>query len=66
METPHSTIKGLTPKKENPTGSNHNNSTKFKIGQTVIVKNHAWHTFKPKYVFDYKVLKYLMTTHFCS
>ena len=31
-----------------PPGHNHNNSTKFKIGQPVTVKNHTHHTFKPK------------------
>ena len=48
-------IKGLTPKKKNPIGHHNNKSTKFKIGPPVMVKNHACHTFKPKYLLDYKV-----------
>ena len=35
------------------------NNTKFEIGQTVMVKNQAHHTFKPQYLMDYRVLKIL-------
>ena len=45
---------GLCQRKRNPTGYNHSNNEKFKIGQPVIVKNHACHTFEPKYLLDYK------------
>ena len=31
-----------------------------------MVKNHACHTFEPKYLLDYKILKYLMKAHSCS
>ena len=33
------------------------NNTKFEIGQTIRIKNHACHTFKPKYQMDYRELK---------
>ena len=33
------------------------NSIKFKIGQTVMVKNYTLHTYEPKYLLDYKVWK---------
>ena len=33
------------------------NSTKFEIGQSVIVMNHVHHTFKPKCLVDYMALK---------
>ena len=36
--------------KKNPT---------FKIGQPVMGENHAHHTFEPKYLLDYRVLKIL-------
>ena len=65
METPHSTFKRIMSKNEITTQQSHYNSTKFEIGQPVIVKNHAHHNFKPKYLLDYKVKKYLMTAHFC-
>ena len=52
-------IKGLTPKERISylTLTWHNNSTKFEIDQPVMVKGHTHHTFKPKYLSDYKVLK---------
>ena len=50
-------LKELHQKNENSTGQNPNNSTKFEIGQPVMVKNHTCHIFKPKYLLDYKVLK---------
>ena len=53
-------LKDLCQWTENPTEHNHNNSTEFEIGQPVVVKNHACHTFKPKYLLDDK-LKYLIT-----
>ena len=59
-------LNDLCQRKGNPTGHNHNNNTKFEINQPVMVKNHAHHTFKPKYLLDCKVLKYLMTAHSCS
>ena len=59
METPCSTLKGLMPKERKPTRHVCNSSTKLKIGQPVMVKNHACHTFDPKYLLDYKVLKIL-------
>ena len=33
------------------------NNPKFEIGQPLTVKNHAHHTFEPKYLLDYRVLK---------
>ena len=36
---------------------NSNNNPKFEIGQIVMVKNHAFHTFKSKYLLDYRVKK---------
>ena len=36
-----------------------NNNPKFEIGQLVMFKNHAHHTFEPKYLLDYRVLKIL-------
>ena len=41
-------------------------STELKIGQSVMVKNHAHHTFKPKYLLDHKILKCVMAAHSCS
>ena len=35
------------------------NNTKFEVGQTVLVKSHVIHSFKPKYLMDYRVLKIL-------
>ena len=35
------------------------NNTKFEIGQTVMLNNHAHHTPKPKYLMDYRVLETL-------
>ena len=52
-------LKDLCQRKENPTGHNHNKSTKFEIGQAVMVKNHTCYTLEPKYLLDYKVLKIL-------
>ena len=34
-------------------------NTDFEIGQAVMVTNHTHHTFKPKYLIDYRVLKIL-------
>ena len=34
-----------------------NYNTKFLISQPAMVKNHPQHTFDPKYLLDYKVLK---------
>ena len=31
------------------------NNAKFKIGETVLVKNYACHAFDPKYLIDYRV-----------
>ena len=33
------------------------NNTKFEIGQPVMINNHGHHTFEPKYLLGYKVLK---------
>ena len=38
------------------------NNIKFEIGQTVMVKIHACHTLKPKYLMDYRVLKIIEST----
>ena len=57
MESHAAHLKDLCQRKENPTRHNYNNSTKIKIGQPVMVKNYTHHTFKLKYVLDYKVLK---------
>ena len=38
---------------------NSNNNPKFEIGQLVMLKNHAHHTFKPKYLLNSGVLKIL-------
>ena len=35
---------------------------KFEIGQLVMVKSYAYHTFEPKYLLDYRVLKVLNDT----
>ena len=60
-------LKDFYQRKGNPTGHNHNNTTKFKIGQPVIVKYHAHHTFEPKYLLDYNGIKmYSMPPHSCS
>ena len=48
-----------TLRKENLIGHNHKNITNFEIGQIIIVKNHTCHTFEPKYLPDYNVLKVL-------
>ena len=37
-----------------------NNNPKFEIDQLVMIKNQEHHTFEPKYLLDYRVLKYLM------
>ena len=52
-------LKELHQRKEEHTDHNHNNSTKCEIGQPVMVNNHTCHTFKPKYLLNYKVLKIL-------
>ena len=31
--------------------------TKFEIAQMVMVKSHTCHTFKPKYLMDYRVMQ---------
>ena len=49
-------LQDLCQRKENPTGHNSNNSTKFKIGQPVVVKI-TRQTFEPKYLLEFKVLK---------
>ena len=38
---------------------NSKNNPKFEIGQLVRVNNHAYCTFKPKYLLDYKIMKIL-------
>ena len=57
MEMPCNTLKGPPKREENAKENSHNSSTKFEIGQPVKVKYHAHHTFEPKYLLDYKVLK---------
>ena len=47
---------------ENPAEEIPNNSKKFEIGEPVMIRNHTCHTFEPKFLLDYKVLK----THLCS
>ena len=39
-----------------------NHASLERIGQTVKVKNHAHHVFKPMYLMDYRVLKILSGT----
>ena len=52
-------LKELHQMNENSTEWSHNNSTKFEIGQSFMVKNHVHHTFKPMYLLDCKVLQIL-------
>ena len=52
-------LKDLHQRKENPTEQNQNSSMTFGNGQPVMIKNHAYHTFEPKYLLDYNVLKIL-------
>ena len=40
-------IKDLCQRKENLTKQNHKNSTKFEIGQPIMVKYHTHYTVKP-------------------
>ena len=55
-------LKELYQRKEKPTEQSHNNSTKFKICQPVMVKNHGCHTFKPKYLLDLFIGLHLLIT----
>ena len=50
-------LKELHQRKEYTDQQNNKNNTKLKIGQPVMVKNHACHTFEPKHLLDYKILK---------
>ena len=49
--------RGLTQREENTDQQIKVNNAKFEICQPVMVKNHAHHTFEPKYLLEYKVLK---------
>ena len=50
-------VKILHQRKEDTDQQINTNNTKFRNGQPVMVKNQAHHTFEPKYLLDYKVLK---------
>ena len=47
------------PKNENMDQQISKNNSKFESGQSVMVKRQAHHTFEPKYLLYYKVLKIL-------
>ena len=48
-------LNGIHQRNEHMNNQSSNNNPKFKIGQAVIVKNHALHTLEPKYLLDYRV-----------
>ena len=52
-------LKELHQKNKNPIDQIHNNSTKFKIGQPVMVKIMLTILSNPKYLLDYKALEIL-------
>ena len=57
MEAWCKTSKGTAPKKWAQGPKINKNNPKFEIDQPVMVKNHACHTFEPKYLLDYIVPK---------
>ena len=59
METSQKHLKKLHERNEHMDQQINKNNPKFEIGQLVIVKNHTHHTFKPKYLLDYKIMKIL-------
>ena len=50
-------LRELHQRKEYTDLQSNKNNTEFLIGQPVVYKNHAHHTFELKYLLDYKVLK---------
>ena len=52
-------IRDIHNRKDDFSPSKPTNNAKFKIGQAVIVRNHACLTLEPKYLTDYRVLKIL-------
>ena len=64
MKTSCSTCKETLPKVEYCNQLIININAKFKIGQPVMVKNHACHIFESMYLMAYKVLKILNVSTF--
>ena len=59
-------LKEMCQRNENKDQQINRKNPTFQIGQSVMDKNHANHTFKPTYLLDYRVLKYLiMIALFC-
>ena len=50
-------LRELYRRKECGNQQNDKNDVKLKIGQPVMVRDHAHHTSKPKHLLDYMVLK---------
>ena len=59
-------LKKLCQGNENPNEQINYNSTKFEIGQPVMVKNHACHTLNLNIYWITWYYKYLMTATSCS
>ena len=59
METPCQASQKNVSKKQAHGPKISKNNPKFKMGHLVMVKNHPYPTFKPKYLLGYRVLKIL-------